>query len=70
MLNKFIRIELYADLSHQVNKKIVSIELINQCDNSEFWRLRQHYRAGCDGEVGGETLRYPASGQTDTVADG
>lgn len=52
MLNKFIRIELYADLSHQVNKKIVSIELINQCDNSEFWRLRQHYRAGCDGEVG------------------
>lgn len=30
MLNKFIRIELYADLPHQVNKKIVSIELINQ----------------------------------------
>lgn len=30
MLNKFIRIELYADPPHQVNKKIVSIELINQ----------------------------------------
>lgn len=30
MLNKFIRIELYADPPYQVNKKIVSIELINQ----------------------------------------
>ncbi len=34
MLNKFIRIELYADLPHQVNKKIVSIELINQSDDN------------------------------------